>query len=94
VWSYGFAPSPIQLKAGTPVTLRFVNQSGASHDFTAKEFFAASKITAGAAPEGEIELKGQETKTVTLVPAAGTYKAHCSHFLHESLGMHDTIVVS
>jgi plastocyanin len=94
VWSYGFAPQPIQLAAGRPVTLQFVNQAGSGHDFTAKEFFAASTITAGAAPNGKIELSGHETKTITLVPKAGTYKAHCSHFLHESFGMHDDIVVS
>jgi plastocyanin len=94
VWSFGFAPSPIQLAAGRPVTLQFVNQSGSGHDFTAKEFFAASTISDGAAPGGEIELKPHETRTITLTPRAGTYKAHCSHFLHETMGMHDEIVVS
>jgi plastocyanin len=94
VWSFGFAPNPIHLVAGQPVTLQFVNQSGSSHDFTAHRFFESSKIVAGAAPEGEIELHGHETKTVTLIPSPGTYPAHCSHFLHESLGMKDVIVVS
>jgi plastocyanin len=94
LWNYGFAPKPLHLKAGQPVTLNFVNQSGGSHDFTAKEFFANSTVTAGSAPGGEVELKGHETKTVTLVPRAGTYKAHCSHFLHASMGMTDQIVVS
>jgi len=94
VWSFGFAPSPIALRAGQPVTLQFVNQSGSSHDFTAPRFFETSKILAGAAPKGEIELRAHETKTVTVVPQPGTYPAHCSHFLHESFGMHDQIVVS
>jgi plastocyanin len=94
VYSFGFAPKPIHLTAGQPVTHRFVNQSGSSHDFTAPGFFQHSKITAGAAPEGEIELKGHETKTITLVPARGTYQAHCSHFLHKQMGMSDWIVVS
>lgn len=94
VWSFGFAPHPIRLAAGRAVTLRFVNQSGSNHDFTAREFFANSRITAGAAPEGEIELKPNETKTVTLVPRAGTYKAHCSHFMHDVMGMTDQIIVS
>ena len=79
VWSYGFAPNPIHLAAGRPVTLVFVNRSGSGHDFTAGAFFAASSISAGAAPGGEIELKGHETKSITLVPRAGTYPAHCSH---------------
>jgi plastocyanin len=28
-----------------------------------------------------------------LIPRAGTYHAHCSHFMHKQLGMSDTIVV-
>src|SRR4029079_242280 len=35
VWSFGFAPRPIHLAAGRPVTLVFVNRSGSSPDFTA-----------------------------------------------------------
>ena len=94
VWSYGFAPHPIHLAAGRPVTLTFVNRSGSSHDFTAPGFFQHATITAGAAPEDEIELKPHETKSITLVPARGTYQAHCSHFLHKQMGMSDEIVVN
>jgi plastocyanin len=93
VYSYGFAPHPIHLRAGQPVTLSFVNQSGSGHDFTAKSFFANSTITAGAAPDGEIELAPHQTRTITLVPRAGAYKAHCSHFFHKQLGMSDQILV-
>ena len=93
VASFSFAPKPLHLAAGKPVTISFVNHSGSSHDFTAKEFFAASAITSGAAPGGKIDLAGHETKAITLVPRAGTYAAHCSHFLHSSMGMTDTIVV-
>jgi len=93
VWSFGFAPNPIRLAAGRPVTMTFVNQSGSSHDFVAPGFFQHARITGGAAPEDEIELKGHETKRITLVPTRGTYQAHCSHFLHKQLGMSDTIIV-
>ena len=93
VWSFGFAPSPIHLAAGKAVTLSFVNRSGSSHDFTAPGFFQHARITAGAAPDGEIELKPHETKSITLVPAAGTFHAHCSHFLHKQMGMNDLIIV-
>ena len=93
VWSYGFAPTPIHLAAGRPVTLTFVNRSGSGHDFTAEAFFQNARITAGAAPDGEIELAPHETKSVTLVPARGTYHAHCSHFFHKQMGMHDEIIV-
>lgn len=94
VWSFNFSPRPIQLAAGKPVTLTFVNRSGSGHDFTAKEFFASSRILAGSAPEGEIELRGGQTKSVTLIPARGTYKARCTHFLHAAMGMTDRIIVN
>ena len=93
VYNFGFAPRPIHLAAGRPVTLMFVNRSGSGHDFTAARFFATSAISAGAAPGGEIELKAHETKSITLVPRAGVYNAHCSHFFHKQMGMSDRIVV-
>jgi plastocyanin len=94
VRSFAFTPRPIYLRAGRPVTLTFVNQSGSGHDFTAGAFFAAATIIAGAAPGGEIELRGHETRSITLVPRAGVYPAHCSHFMHAMFGMRDTIVVN
>ena len=94
VYSFGYTPKLIHLVAGRPVTLTFVNTSGSGHDFTAKEFFASAQITAGAAPKGEIELKPGETKSITLVPHAGNYRAHCSHFMHTSFGMTGTIAVN
>ena len=92
--NFSFAPKPIQLAAGKPVTITFENRSGGGHDFTAKEFFAASTITAGATPGGKVALAAHETKSITLVPRAGSYDAHCSHFLHASMGMTDQIVVN
>lgn len=94
VWSFGFAPKPLHLVAGRPVTLTFVNDSGGGHDFTAKNFFASSTITAGAAPGGRIELAGHEVRRITLIPRAGIYEAHCSHFLHAPMGMTDQIIVN
>ena len=92
VWSFGFAPTPIHLAAGKPVTLTFVNESGSSHDFTAPGFFQHARIVSGSA-ENEVELKPHETKALTLVPAAGSYEAHCSHFMHKQMGMDARIVV-
>ena len=92
--NFSFSPSPIHLAAGRPVTLTFVNRSGSGHDFTAKASFAGSRIAAGAAPGGKVALRGGETKSITLVPSAGTYEVHCSHFLHTSFGMTDQIVVN
>jgi plastocyanin len=93
VWSFGFAPSPIRLAAGRPVTLTFSNRSGSSHDFTAPGFFQHAKIIGGGVEGDEVELRPHETKTVTLVPTRGTYHAHCSHFLHKQMGMNDEIIV-
>lgn len=94
VRSFGFSPRPLYLAAGRPVTLTFVNQSGGGHDFTAREFFASSTISAGGAPGGKIALAGHETKAITLIPRAGSYEAHCSHFLHASMGMREEIIVN
>jgi len=55
--------------------------------------YAGARIVSGAAPNGEVELKPRETKTVTLIPQAGTYQAHCSHFMHATMGMHTQVVV-
>lgn len=93
VQSFSFAPRPIRLAAGRPVTLVLVNRSGGGHDFTAPEFFASSAIVAGSAPRGRIALPGHATRTITLVPRAGTYKVRCSHFLHSSFGMTGQILV-
>jgi plastocyanin len=94
VYSFGFAPQPIRLAAGRPVTLTFVNQSGSSHDFSARGFFANARILAGDASDGEVDLPPHQSRTVTLVPRAGSYHAHCSHFFHKQMGMSDLIIVN
>lgn len=93
LFSYGFNPKPISLAAGHEVKLTFANTSKNSHDFTAKEFFGASRIVSGDVKEGEVELHGGESKTVVLVPTAGTYHAHCGHPFHSAMGMHTDIYV-
>ena len=94
LYSHGYSPNPIQLSAGRPVTLTFVNRSGKGHDFTARSFFANSRIVSGRADGGEVGMGPGQSRTVTLVPRAGRYKVHCSHFLHKQLGMKGTIIVS
>lgn len=93
LYSYGYQPDPIVLEAGRPVTLTFVNGAGKSHDFTAEKFFRASRIVAGAAPDGEVELDGGESTSLTLVPAAGRYKVHCGKPFHKLMGMRADIIV-
>lgn len=91
--SFSYAPNPIQLAAGKAVTLNFVNRGGKGHDFTAPQFFAASRILAGAVTKGEVDLRGGASASVTLIPTAGTYAVHCGHPFHNMMGMHTTIVV-
>ena len=93
LFSHGYNPNPIVLAAGRPVTLTFVNQSGKGHDFTAASFFSAARIVSGSAPAGEVDLAPGESRSVTLIPAAGRYKVHCGKPFHKMLGMRADIVV-
>jgi plastocyanin len=91
--SYAYAPTPIRLRAGQPVTLLFVNRSSKSHDFTARSFFRSARILAGRVGEGEVELRGGQSASVTLIPTPGRYSVHCSHPFHTMFGMRSTILV-
>jgi plastocyanin len=94
LYSFGFNPTPMTLRAGQPVTLVFTNASGTGHEFKAPAFFRASKIVSGSVSgEGSVELKGHRSASVTLIPARGTYQAHCGHFMHAQMGMTTTIEV-
>ena len=93
LYSYGYTPSPIMLRAGAPVTMQFMNRSGKGHTFKSQAFFASAKILNGSVHDGEIHLKGGRGTAVTLIPARGTYPVHCSHFMHDQMGMHSTIYV-
>jgi plastocyanin len=93
LYSFGYTPSPIVLRAGVPVTLVFTNVSGAGHTFKAPAFFARSRILSGMSHGGEIHLAPRRSLSVSLVPARGTYPVHCSHFFHDQLGMHTQIYV-
>lgn len=93
LYSYGYAPSPIVLRAEVPVTLVFQNVSGKGHTFKAQAFFRSARIIAGMVHEGEVHLKPHQSMSVTLVPTRGSYPVHCSHFFHDQLGMHTTLYV-
>ena len=93
LYSYGYGPGTVRLTAGVPVTINLVNRSNAGHDFTARSFFATSRIIAGRVENGEVEVPGGQTRSVTLVPIAGTYAVHCGHPFHKMLGMRGQIIV-
>lgn len=95
--SFKFTPASLTLDRGVTYRIHFMNTSSGGHDFVAKEFFAASTV----APEdrakvenGSVGVDGREAVDVTLVAnKPGTYKMHCSHFLHSSFGMTGLITV-
>ena len=93
LYSYGYAPQILHLAAGRPVTLQFVNRSGSGHNFTARQFFRSSRILAGRADGGEVELGRGQSASLTLVPARGRYPVHCGHAFHKMFGMSGTIIV-
>jgi plastocyanin len=95
--SFKFSPEVLHLKHGEAYALHFHNSAGGGHDFVAKDFFAHASLAPAsqqAVAHGEIELHGGATADVTLIaPSAGTYEVHCSHFMHESMGMKGQIIV-
>lgn len=94
--SFEFTPREIHLRAGQRVALVLANTASGGHDFAAPEFFAAARLDpedAALVEDGEIEVPGRSTRTVHLVPAAGTYELTCTHTFHATFGMRGTIVV-
>jgi plastocyanin len=70
--------------------------SGGGHNFTAPQFFAASRIepeSAALVRDGKVEVPAHSTVNVDMIPATGQYALKCSHPLHAAFGMKGTIVV-
>jgi plastocyanin len=96
--NFNYTPADLHLAAGRSTTIHFVNSGSGGHDFTAPEFFAAATMDAAnrtkvGGADGRVSLGKGESIDVILTPKAGTYKAHCSHFMHSSLGMKGRILV-
>jgi uncharacterized cupredoxin-like copper-binding protein len=91
--SFAYRPTPIVLRAGRPVTLLLVNRGKGSHDFTAPAFFRSARILSGQVGRGSIGLRGGQTASVTLIPAAGRYQVHCGRPFHKMMGMQANILV-
>ena len=94
--SFAFDPAHFRLKAGVPVRLRLVNESGGGHDFSAPAFFGASSLLqGGSAPSnGDVAVGSHQTVEIALVPRTpGAYRFECTHFLHSFFGMHGTVEV-
>jgi len=96
--NFSYTPADLHLHAGHPVTIHFVNNGSGGHDFTAEEFFAAATMDAAnrarvGGAKGRVSLGKGEASDVTLTPGAGTFKVHCSHFMHSTMGMTGKITV-
>jgi len=88
---FNFAPANLQLRANQPYRLHLTNSSSHGHDFAAPTLFAAAAVAPddqSKIEDGSVEVAGGQSIDVKFVPnAAGTYKFHCSHFLHSAFGM-------
>lgn len=94
---FSFAPANLQLHANQPYRLHLTNSSNHGHSFDAPLLFAAAALAPNDQSkivDGGIEVEGGQSVDVKFVPtSAGTYKFHCSHFLHSAFGMHGEAVV-
>jgi plastocyanin len=93
-WAY--EPKIIRLPAGQPVRLQFVNQSRATMEFGARDFFRAARLRprdGDIAARGGFRLAPGERRAVELVAAPGRYRARSFNILHRLLGMSAEIVV-
>lgn len=95
--NFAFTPATIELASGHPYRLHLVNKADGGHNFAAPEFFAAAQVAPqdqARIKKGTVDLKQGETADIRLVaPAPGSYKLHCSHFMHSTFGMTGEIVV-
>lgn len=93
---FDYTPKELRLQHGQAYRLHLVNQGSGGHNFSAPDFFAAAQIDpadAAAITKGRVELAKGETRDVRLVPAAGSYKVKCTHFMHSAFGMKGRITV-
>jgi uncharacterized cupredoxin-like copper-binding protein len=96
--SYEFAPAQLALQHGMPYRLHLVNAGGKGHNFSAPELFNASTVAPADQKKiehGAVEVDGGSSVDIEFVPLSpGAYKIKCTHFLHETFGMHATATVS
>lgn len=96
VKSFDIAPSDVRLKAGQPVRLRFVNQSGQTHRVAAPALFASAKMRSRdrkVLNGDRVAVGPGETRELVLVPPRGRYRLRSPNLLYRVLGMSAEIVV-
>lgn len=93
---FAYEPKVIRLRAGEPVTLRFVNNSRSTLSFSAPAFFRAARIRLGdrrELSESDYRLAPGQWLSVALVPAPGRYRVRSRNVAHRILGMSAIILV-
>jgi uncharacterized cupredoxin-like copper-binding protein len=95
--NFSFAPNMLRLQRNTTYTLHLKNTASGGHAFSSPELFAAVAIAPedmGKITGGKIEIPAGGSVDITLTPMnAGTYAIVCTHFLHQSFGMHGTATI-
>jgi uncharacterized cupredoxin-like copper-binding protein len=93
--SFEFTPSRIHLRAGQPVVLRLINESGRRHNFSSPFFFSRGAIAPGQPRilNGEIEVPPHGRVEILLTPVRGNFQLECTHSGHAMIGMEGTILV-
>jgi len=94
--NFDFTPRTLHLRAGEPVILHLVNSANGGHNFSARDFFAASAVRPQdrtALRNGIVELRGHAVQDIAVVPRAGRYRLRCTHRFHTTFGMRGEIVV-
>lgn len=95
--NFAFSPAALHLRQGQVYRLHFVNKGSGGHNYAARTFFSAAQIDPrdlGIVQKGAVNLGKGEARDVRLVPAAGTYKVKCTHFMHSTFGMKGSITVN
>lgn len=94
--SFDIQPPAMNFRAGEPLRLRLINNSGETHSFSAKGFFNAAEVRSRerkAIGNGSVSVGPGETREILIVPKAGRYSARCSNLFHHVMGMRARIVV-
>jgi plastocyanin len=94
--SFDIQPAKVRFKAGEPVRLRLINNAGVAHSVSAKSLFRSAEIRprdASVVANGNVTVRGGETREILLVPAPGRYKVRSGNFIYRLMGMRAEIVV-
>jgi uncharacterized cupredoxin-like copper-binding protein len=93
---FRYEPRLIELRAGRPVRLHFVNNGRAWLSFRAPRFFATANVRRGDrrhVRNGGFTLAPGQRLEISLVPAPGRYNVYSGYLLHRARGMTARIVV-